>query len=94
MVISFHMKLRIILTGLALSLTVWVNSIFSFFYSPITGVASAKALNGTVTDYGLAKFIQDGHFPTLVWSIFWLVVLFTWLPVIFATPTTVSSETK
>ena len=55
------MKLRIFLTALTFGLDYIAQSTYKMFYSPITAVASAQALNDDSTQgYAVAKFIREG----------------------------------
>ena len=58
-------------------------ALFDFFYSPITGAVTVNALNGVAAEYGLARFVQNGHFGRLVQWLAAGVLAAVWIPFIF-----------
>ena len=74
------MKLRIILSAIVLFLGWCVSSTYQAFYSPITGVATAQALNeDSGTGYVTAKFIREGGVENLILASILLVLFFIWI---------------
>lgn len=79
------MKLKtcIVLTVLVTIVTVGVMSLFNFFYSPITGLVTVNALNGGVAEYGMARFVQNGHFGVMIQLVAAGLLAWIWIPFIF-----------
>jgi len=59
-------KIRIYLTISVLIVAAVAITFFDFFYSPITGTVTTNALNGGVAEYGMARFVQNGHFTKII----------------------------
>lgn len=74
------MKIRNKLGLTVCVLIVWaaVMRIVDLYYSPVTGTLSANTLNGSNTDYAMAKFIQDGGAGTIVMIASFLLILLIW----------------
>lgn len=77
------MKKRLIITAVIIFLAVAASSIYTFFYSPISGSATAAQLNATVGSYATAKFIRDGLVEKTIVVIASISIFFTWINWIF-----------
>ena len=68
------MKLRIVVTLVVLSVYLIALGLFSLFYSPVTGIATANQFSDTVESYATAKFIRDGG---VQFFLFWALIAAT-----------------
>lgn len=74
------MKLRILFTFVTLFLSWVTQSVFNMLYSPISGAATAQALNeDSGVGYATAKFIREGHFTTSIVVVTLIVLLLIWI---------------
>jgi hypothetical protein len=71
--------IRIVLTALAAILYWGLHAAFKTFYSPITGVATARTVNDSPVDYGFAKFLRDGGVESLLFYLFLFALLIIWI---------------
>lgn len=60
------MKTRIIISILILSAFLLSGRIYSHFYSPITGAATAAQFDDTLSSYATARAIRNGGMPSSV----------------------------
>ncbi len=73
------MKTPIILTGLVAIFGSICNGLINFYYSPISGTATAQQLNDTIEAYTWAKFVRDGHLYSTLTFFCYLVIILIWV---------------
>jgi len=73
------MKLRIMLSAITVFLSLTLDKTINFFYSPITGLATANSLNDSVGNYGWAKFVRDGEINDLIWWSCAVILSIIWI---------------
>ena len=73
------MKTRIVLSAVSAFLSVFALKAFHFFYSPITGVATAQSVNDDVGSFAMAKFIRDGGVESSMFYIFMFILFCIWV---------------
>lgn len=77
------MKIRLYLSIVLLMFWAIINNIIKFYYSPLTGVATAQSLNDNISSYTWAKFIRDGGLNNGINYITIGLFLIIWISYIF-----------
>jgi hypothetical protein len=73
------MKLRIILSAIVCVFFYAASQLFSLYYSPITGVATAQSLNDDSNSYVMAKFIREGGVNSTIFYCALVILALIWI---------------
>lgn len=73
---------RVIISVMLFAGYIFSIGVYNSIHSPMTGVATARALDDTMGSYVVAKFIREDNITTFIFIIFLLLFMATWFSLI------------